>query len=100
MSEYVVRFGRLAADDLQSSYDWGVENWGRERADDWVRRLEELLVKRLALLPLACPLAPEPQEYEFDLRHLILHRYRVLFTVADNEFYVIRVRGPFSGHTF
>ncbi len=100
MSEYVVRFGRLAANDLQSSYDCCVENWGRERADDWVRRLEKLIVKRLALLPLACPLAPETREYEFDLRHLVVHRYRVLFTVADNEVYVMRFRGPFSGHTF
>ena len=99
MSEHVVRFGRLAADDLQSSYDWSVESWGRERADDWVRRLEELIVKRLALLPLACPLAPESREYEFDLRHLVVHRYGILFTVSEKEVYILRIRGPFSGQT-
>ena len=97
MSEYVVRFGRLAADDLQSSYDWGVENWGRERADDWIYRLEELIVKRLTRIPLACPFAPETRDFEFDIRHLVVHRYRILFTVTDNEVYVMRVCGSFSG---
>ena len=100
MSKYVVRFGRLAANDLQASYDWGVENWGRERADDWTYQLEELILKRLYQFPLSCPFAPEARDFEFEIRHLVFYRYRVLFNVIDNEVYVLRVRGPFSERNF
>ena len=97
MSTYVIRYSPLAISDLQDSYDWGVENWGVEKANDWVDRLDELIAKRLSSLPLACPLAPEAREFKSDIRHLVVHRYRILFTVMEKEVYILRIRGPFSG---
>ena len=97
MSEYVIRYSSQARRDLQESYDWGVDNWGRERAVDWVYRLEGLIAKRLSKLPLAYPLAPETRDFGSDIRHLVVHRYRILFTVSENEIYILRIRGPFSG---
>ena len=50
-------------------------------------------------MPMACPLAPENADFDFELRHLIIRRYRVLFTADENTVFVLRIRGPFSGGT-
>lgn len=98
MSEYLIRYSAQAIRDLQASYDWGIENWGRDRADDWVYRLAALIAKRLSTLPLACPVAPESRDFSSEMRHLVFYRYRVLFTVDGNKVYILRIRGPFSGN--
>ncbi len=97
VSRFVVQYSPRSKRDLQESYDWGVDNWGREDADNWIRQMEELIAKRLSLVPLACPLAPENPDFEFELRHLVTHRYRVLFTISENNVFVLRIRGPFTG---
>lgn len=100
MAQFRVKYSPRAEQDLQESYDWGVETWGRENADNWVTQIDELIRKRLSFLPLACPLAPENANFEFELRHLPIRRYRVLFTVSGDSDFVLRIRGPFSGEGF
>ena len=100
MAQFVIKYGRLAIEDLQTSYDWGVENWGVRQANEWVSRIEEVIAKRLTWMPLACPLAPESEVYDFEIRQLVLHRYRILYGVENDFVYVLRVRGPFSDTNF
>lgn len=97
MSQFVVQYSPRSKQDLQESYDWGVDNWGREDTDNWVRQMDELIRKRLSLMPLACSLAPEDSDFDFELRQLVIHRYRILFTISENNVFVLRIRGPFSG---
>lgn len=99
MTRYVVRYSPRAVEDLDSAHKWGVENWGEREADEWLEHLDNLIARRLSLMPLSCPLAPEDPGFEFELRQLSIHRYRILFRVEGKGVFVLRVRGPFSGGT-
>ena len=61
--------------------------------------MDELIIKRLSFIPLACPLAPENSDFEFELRQLVVHRYRILFRIFEETVFVLRIRGPFSGES-
>ncbi len=99
MSRFAVQYASKAKKDLQESYDWGVENWGQEEADDWVFQIDNLIGKHLSNIPLACPFAPENSDFDFELRQLVIHRYRILFRVLENNVFILRIRGPFSGQS-
>ena len=93
---FKVRIAKEASDDLWLSFEWGVENWGLERAGKWLIQMNELIHFRLTSMPYSNPLAPETFEFEPEIRQLLAGRYRVLYTIANDEVLVIRVRGPFS----
>lgn len=55
--------------------------------------------ERIALQPLACSIAPENAEFDFELRQALFNTrhgaaYRCVFTIVDDEVRVLRVRGP------
>ena len=43
--------------------------------------------------PHRCPLAPENSHVEFELRHLLIGNYRVLFCVEDNMVNILNFKG-------
>jgi len=54
--------------------------------------------KRITLQPLACSIAPESAEFDFELRQALFKTrygspYRCIFTVVDDEVRLLRVRG-------
>ena len=95
MREYTVRVSPFAEQDLVDSYAWGVENWGIERADSWLDEMEQKVFHRLSKMPKGFPIAPESQEFDIEVRHFVVGRYRILFTIGGSEVLVLRVRGPF-----
>lgn len=95
MRRYSIRYNPEAIEDLAGSYEWGVENWGEVAAARWYDFMESAIDTRLSSLPLSCPLAPEDQAFDFDVRHLVLGRYRVLFRIVAYEVIIIHIRGPF-----
>jgi plasmid stabilization system protein ParE len=92
-----VRFSQEALTDLWASFEWGVDAWGLERALDG---MDDLIRARLAIMPLSHPIAPETFELNIEIRHLVIGRYRVLFTVIGREVLLVRVRGPFTREGF
>lgn len=96
MRPYMVRFSRQAIEDINASYQWGIETWGIERAAFWADQFEAEIEDRLSTFPLSCPLAPESSAFEFEIRQFHIGRYRVLFSVAGGLVRVLRCRGPFS----
>lgn len=40
MRKYLVRFSRVAVDNLQEAFNWGYEYWGEEAANKWLDDLE------------------------------------------------------------
>src|SRR5215467_6789035 len=94
MKHYRVILHPDAEVDIRSGFEWGTRVWGRKRAQAWVQELQRILQDRLASLPLRCPLAPESNELDTPVRHLINNRYRVLFTVVGSTVTVLHVRGP------
>lgn len=99
MKKHKVRWSRVARSDLRSSYDWGVEYWGPEKAADWLTQIEETAIMRLSQMPRAFPLAPESADFEQDVRQMKFGRYRILFHIKGSDVLILRIRGPFSGKT-
>jgi len=99
MKTYRVVLGPLAVQDLRRSFEWGVEHWGYDKAETWFQHVHEMIIDNLSMMPLACPIARETEELEKEVRHLIIGRYRVLFTVEAEEVFVTRVTGPFTGRS-
>ena len=96
MKEYKVILHPAAELDIESSFKWGCRAWGNENAKLWVRKLRRTLGKHLTSVPLACPLAPESRELSVSIRHLIVGRYRVIFTVDGRTVTILHVRGSYT----
>ena len=97
MKKYKVILHSDAEWDIESSFKWGCRAWGEENAKLWVRKLRRAITKQLTSLPLACPLAPESEQLGVSIRHLLIGRYRVLFTVTGRTVTILYVRGPYIG---
>jgi len=97
MKRYKVILHSDAESDIESSFKWGCRAWGEENAKRWVRKLRRAIRKQLTSSPLGCPLAPESKRLGVSIRHLIIGRYRVLFTVAERTVTILYVRGPYIG---
>jgi plasmid stabilization system protein ParE len=97
VTEYLVRFSPAARKNLSDSFNWGAEKWGLDRALAWLDTMEASIEKQLSRFPLACPVAPESKEFDAEVRHLILGRYRVIFTIRKGDVLVLTIRGPYPG---
>ena len=95
MKKYKVILHSDAESDIESSFKWGCRAWREENAKLWVRKLRRAITKQLTSLPLACPLAPESGQLGVSIRHLIVGRYRVIFTVTGSTVTIPYVRGPY-----
>ena len=93
MKRYAVVFEESAQADVRGSYDWGCRVWGKREAVRWVRQLRTSVFKQLSLVPKGFPLAPEDNEFSDEVRHMIVGRYRVLFTIRKRKVHVLHVRG-------
>ena len=96
MKKYNVILHSDAESDIESSFKWGCRAWGEENAKLWVRILRRTLKKQLTSMPLACPLAPESELLGISIRHLIVGRYRVLFTVRGRTVTILHVSGSYT----
>ncbi len=98
MLQYKVTFLAEAYDDIINSFEWGVSRWGDELAQKWLKDLYETIFSVLETSPLGCPIAPDNDEWDFEVRMLVFLRYRILFTILNDEkeVVVVRLSGPYS----
>ena len=96
MKKYKVILHSDAESDIESSFKWGCRARGEQNAKLLVRKLIRAIRKQLTSLPLACPLAPESEELGVSIRHLIVGRYRVLFTVRGRIVTILHVSGSYT----
>jgi plasmid stabilization system protein ParE len=61
----------------------------------WFRKMKET-INSLSQIPERCPLAPENDEFTYELRQLLYGRkpnvYRILFTIDGDTVIVLRIR--------
>ena len=80
--------------DIADAYLWLVEQ-APDAADQWFNRIYETLGS-LDIYPERCPLAPEGQFLQAEVREIFhgqrQNKYRILFTVIENEVHVLHVR--------
>jgi plasmid stabilization system protein ParE len=97
MKKYIVVFEASAQADVQQAYDWGCRVWGKGQAQKWVRNLRAATRNHLAVIPAGFPLAPENDEFQEEIRQMVVGRYRVLFTIRGRKVHVLHVRGAYVG---
>ena len=97
MKKYRVILHPGAETDINSLYEWGCRVWGKKRANEWIRELRETIRSQLTSIPLGCALAPESEKLDVPIRHLIVGRYRILFSIEKQEVTILHVRGPYVG---
>jgi plasmid stabilization system protein ParE len=100
MKRYKVILHPDAELDIASPFKRGCRAWGEENAKLWVQKLRRTLKKQLTSMPFACPLAPESEQLSISVRHLIVERYRILFTVTGRIVTILHVRGPYIARVF
>ena len=93
MKRYPVVFEESAQADVRRSYDWGCRAWGKKEAQQWARQLRIAVSKQLSLMPGGFPLAPENDDFNEEIRQMVVGRYRVLFTIRRGKVHVLHVRG-------
>jgi plasmid stabilization system protein ParE len=96
MRQYNVVVSEDAVADFAESIRWGIETWGDDRARRWYADMRSSIRKLLGTFPLSQPIAPDNDEYELEVRQMVVNRYRVLFTVSGKTVTILHIRGPYS----
>lgn len=99
MARFDVEFSSEAIADLEASFEWGCERWGRIEAATWYVQINESINQLLTSFPLGHPIAPENDEYDVEVRQLILGRYIVVFNVEGSLVTILHIRGPHTGRS-
>ena len=94
MKHYQVIILPAAERDIGEAYEWLAEQ-DNEAAIRWYNRLLEVIFS-LDTFPERCPLAPESEFLNSEIREIFhgrrQYKYRILFTVSENEVHVLHVR--------
>ena len=94
--KYLIVIETTAESDLRQAYEWGVRAWGKSKAQQWFKTtIRE--IKTLTSLPERCPMAPESEDFQEEIRQQIIGRYRVLFTIKGKKIHILHVRGAYLG---
>src|SRR5687767_7507304 len=97
MKRYRVEFSAEAKAEIERSFEWGVREWGIVAAHDWYKLLTRATRLRLAMFPSGCPLAPENDDFPFEVRHMIIGRYRLIFKIEKRTVRILHLRGSYIG---
>lgn len=95
---YTVDITENARREMDKSHQWGCDKWGKRQADKWFRGLMEAILD-LEHFPERQPLAPESEELETPVRHLIYGRYRIIFEVEKDMVRILYCRGAYTGES-
>lgn len=69
--------------DLLDVYEF-IARDSHSAAGKWIERLEEA-ANSLSKFPNRCSIAPENDQFENEIRHLLVGNYRIIFTVMEEE---------------
>jgi plasmid stabilization system protein ParE len=80
--------------DIAAAYIWLSER-DPQAADNWFDDIYET-IGSLEIFPLRCPLAPESKFLNLEIREIFhgrrQHKYRILFSVTEQEVRILHVR--------
>ncbi len=96
MKKYKVIFSQSAENNIYESYEWGCQEWGEEFAIKWAIELKNSVEKILKLFPYSQPIAPESYDVLFEIRQMLVGRYRVLFRIDELTVEILHVKGSFN----
>lgn len=88
--QYRVIIQPTAESDLENAYLY-IAQEVPNNASKWLLQIQSK-VKTLETLPFRCPLAPENNVFDYEIRQLIIGQYRVLFTIKLTEVHILHIR--------
>ena len=89
--KYLVRIAPSALKDIENIYQW-LKADAPHRADSWFKGLFEV-VDSLQTMPLRCPIAPESEIVDQEIRCLLYKkRYRILYQVENQIVRIYHIR--------
>ena len=90
MKKYKIVILPDAERDLEAGYFYIKED-SPKNALRWYQEIYTK-IQTLSSLPLRCPLAPENDYFEEEIRHLLVQNYRILFTINKDMVYILHAR--------
>ena len=87
---YEVIIDEEAEADLKNAAGW-MAQYSPEKVTIWYFDILAA-IDSLEGFPFRCPLAPESKTLSAVIRHLIIGKYRILFTVIDETVFVLRIQ--------
>jgi plasmid stabilization system protein ParE len=94
MKRWIVIVELPAQQDIAEAHLWLAER-EPDAADRWFDCMYDT-IGSLEIFPERCPLAPESKSFKREIREIFhgrrQYKYRILFTVKENEVHVLHVR--------
>jgi len=94
VKRYQVIILPAAERDIGEAYEW-LEERDADAAIRWYNQLLDVIFS-LDIFPERAPLAPENKFLKTEIREIFhgrrRHKYRILFTVSENEVHVLHIR--------
>ena len=87
---YEIEIQDSALEDLDLARRW-ISRRSPSRAESWLNGARAA-IETLASFPRRCPLAPENDDFDGEVRQLLYGEFRILFTVKDEVVHVLHVR--------
>ena len=90
MKQYAIVILPNAEREIEDAYLY-IKKDSPTNALTWYQEIYQK-IQSLSSLPLRCPLAPENDCFEEEIRHLIVQNYRILYTATENTVYILHAR--------
>jgi len=92
---FLVKNTLKAKRDLDTILAWLLSEHAGDTGLRWFQGLRESITS-LSEFPRRCPLAPENEEFPFEVRQLLYgnrpHAYRILFTIENDTVTILHIR--------
>ncbi len=76
--------------NMEETYSYINED-SPQNAYNWYQGINEAILS-LEKMPFRCPIAPENNHFEEEIRHLIVGNYRIIYTAGSDAVFVFRVK--------
>ena len=87
---YRVQIGKEAHDELAEAF-WHIHDDSPANAKIWLQGLYDK-IDSLESMPERCAFARENDKFEEELRQLVFHSHRIIFTIKGKTVYVMHIR--------
>ena len=99
---YRVRILRRARSDIDRNADWWADHYSTEQALMWSDKVYDQ-IDTLSEFPESHSLSFENEDFPFEIRDMLVglgskRRYRAVFTIRENDVFVLTVRAAEEGH--
>ena len=90
MTQYKIDIATEAAKEIEDIYLYIAKD-SQNNATSWYFAIYDK-IQTLKDFPARCPMAFEDRYYEYEIRHLIIGNYRVLYRIQDRTVQILHVK--------